>query len=243
MPACSREFPLDKVCSQLPNLNAIDVRYDLATSSHSPLESVPRALSVASNLVSLTLQDSNLTDNDVATMFDNGSCRNDTILNLNLSHNNITSTGLAVIVKAFLAPPESALCSLELMGNKIESEGGSVLGDSLAANESLLTLNLRLNNLGDLGGSALLDSLWKNATLRYLNLSGNNLASSSANSLVKMLESNDSLSLEAVIITSNPFSEEDEEAIKSCDRCFLDVRGGSSPERQEMFLGKSLMPF
>ncbi len=215
----------------------------MAASSHSPLECVPKALTAASNLVSLTLQDSNLTDNDVVTMFEDGGCANDTILDLNLSHNNITSIGLAVIVKTFLAAPESVLCSLELMGNKIDSKGGSILGKSLATNESLLTLNLRLNDLGDLGGSALLDCLWNNATLRHLNLSGNNLASSSANSLVKMLESNDCLSLEAVIITSNPFSEEDEEAIKSCDRCYLDVRGGSSPERQEMFLGKSLMPF
>jgi len=242
--ACSHDFPLGEVCAQLPNLNRLDVKYDLASSSHvSSLERLPRALNVSSNLVSLTLQDSFLTDNDVATMFDNGSCTNFTILNLNLAHNNISSTGLGVVVSHFLAPPTSVLCSLDMMGNKIDSQGGSLLGQALATNESLLSLNLRLNHLGDGGGSALLDCLANNVTLRYLNLSANELASLSANALVNMLESNDSLSLEAVIITSNPFSDEDEEAIKSCDRCFLDVRGGSSPGRQEMFLGKSIMPF
>ena len=241
--ACSRDFPLDEVCSQLPNLNRLDVKYDLASSiSRASLESVPRALHASTNLVSLTLQDAFLTDNDVATVFENGSCVNDTILNLNLAHNKITSTGLAVIVKKFLATPSSVLCSLDMMGNKIDSEGGSVLGKSLAENESLLSLNLRLNCLDDLGGSALLDCLLNNATLKYLNLSANNLASRSAIALVNMLEQNDSLSLEAVIITSNPFGEEDEEAIKSCDKCHVDVRGGSSPGRQEMFMGKSLMP-
>ena len=197
---------------------------------------------MSSNLVSLTLQDSFLTDEDVATMFEGGSA-NSTILNLSLAHNNITSTGLAVVVEKFLPTPASVLCSLDVMGNKICSDGGSVLGNKLAENESLLSLNLRLNYLDDIGGSALLDSLVSNTTLEYLNLSGNNLASRSANALVNVLESNDKLSLGAVIITSNPFSEEDEEAIKSCDRCYVDMRGGSSPGRQEMFLGESLMPY
>jgi len=129
-----------------------------------------------------------------------------------------------------------------MMGNRIDSEGSYVLGQALVANEALMNLNLRLNNLGDVGGSVLLECLAKNKTLRYLNLSANNLGSSSANTLVNLLESNNSLSLETVMITSNPFSDEDEEAIKSCKQCFLDVRGGSSPAQQEMFLGKRLMP-
>ncbi|KAL7498116.1 hypothetical protein ACHAWT_006027 [Skeletonema menzelii] len=241
--ACPRDFPLDDVCSQLLNLNRLDVKYDLASSiSRASLDSVPRALHVSSNLVSLTMQDAFLTDNDVATVFENGSCANDTILHLNLAHNKITSSGLAVVVKKFLATPSSVLCSLDMMGNKIDSEGGSVIGLGLAENESLLSLNLRLNCLDDLGGGALLDCLLTNATLKYLNVSANNLASRSANALVNVLERNDSLSLEAVIITSNPFNKKDVEAIKSCNKCHVDVRGGSSPGRQEMFLGESLMP-
>lgn len=240
-----RDFPLDEVCSQLPNLNRLDIKYNMATSSHDSLgERVPRALNVSNNLISLTLQESFLTDNDIRTMFGTaGSCTNNTILNLNLAHNNITSTGLADIVNHFIAPPTSVLCSLDMMGNRIDSEGGSVLGQALATNCSLLDLSLRLNNLGDGGGSALLECLKKNMTLRYMNLSANNLASCTAKTLVTLLESNNALALETVIITSNSFSDEDEEAISSCKQCFLDVRGGSSPARQEMFLGKSLMPF
>ena len=244
--ACSHDFPLDQVCSQLPNLNRLDIKYGVATSSHAHarLEAVPRALNVSTNVISLTLQDSSIDDNDVATLFGNNSCtNNNTILNLNLGHNNITSLGLGVIVNHFIAPPTSVLSSLDMMGNRIKSEGGSVLGQGLATNDSLLSLNLRLNSLGDDGGSALLKCIEDNATLRYLNMSANNLASRSANALVALLESNESLSLETIIITTNQFSDEDEEAIKACKQCFLDVRGGSSPVRQEMFLGKNLLPF
>jgi hypothetical protein len=58
------------------------------------------------------------------------------------------------------------LCSLDMMGNMIDSEGSYMLGQALVTNEALMNLNLRLNNLGDVGGSVLLECLAKNKTLR-----------------------------------------------------------------------------
>ena len=103
------------------------------------------------------------------------------------------------------------------MGNCIDNEGGSIIGKGLETNESVLEINLRLNNLGDEGGSSLFGSLHNNKTLRHVNLSGNSLGSHSAKALVTMFESNDSTALETVVITCNSFTDDDEEAIKSCD--------------------------
>ena len=193
-------------------------------------------------MVTLSLQDSFLNDDDVAIMFANDSgTANNTIINLNLAHNNITSTGLGVIAKHFIASPATVLCSLNLMGNRLDID--ATLTCALAENESLLSLNLRLNEIGDAGGQILVECLEKNDTLQYLNLAGNVLSSRTAKALVRLLESKESSSLVEVDITSNPFSDKDEELIKSCKQCYLDMRGGSSPGRQEMFLGKSLMPF
>lgn len=242
--SCAEDFPLDEVCSHFPNLNRIDIKYAVAISSKkSRVERMPRALHMARNLVSLTVQDSFLTDADVEVMFSNEDCTSlNTILHLNLRYNKITSIGLALIVKYFVSSSSSILASLDLMGNRIGGEGGSLLARDLTKNESLLTLNLRLNNIGDDFGSDLLNCLRSNTTLRSLNLSANNLGSRSANALVALFESNNSLSLETVTITSNAFTDEDEEAIKSCKQCFLDPRSGTSSLAFNS-IEKSLMPF
>jgi len=49
------------------------------------------------------------------------------------------------------------LCSLDMMGNRMDSEGSYMLGQALVTNEALMNLNLRLNNLGHVGGSVLLE--------------------------------------------------------------------------------------
>lgn len=247
--SCLPDFPIDEICSQLQNLNSIDIKYEYVSggSYTSRLERMPKALKVSTNLIRLTLQESFLNDIDIATMFDNDDetpCPS--ILNLNLRHNKITSVGLDVIVKHFIAPLTSVLTSLDLMGNCIDSEGGSIIGKGLETNESVLEVNLRLNNLGDEGGSYLFGSLHDNKTLRHLNLSGNSLGSHSAKALVTMFESNESTALETVVITCNSFTDDDEEAIKSCNNCktIFDVRSTSGgPTSSFDVLRDGVLPF
>ena len=249
--SCLPDFPIDEVCSQLPNLHSIDIKYEMPNYGGggggyaSRLERMPKALKVSINLVSLTLQESFLNDIDIATMFDNEEMPCPSILHLNLRHNKITSVGLDVIVKQFIALPTSVLTSLDLMGNRIDSEGGSIIGKGLETNESLLEINLRLNNLGDEGGSSLFGSLHNNRTLRHVNLSGNSLGSHSAKALVTMFESNDSTALETVVITCNSFTDDDEEAIKSCNNCktIFDVRSSGGPTSSFDILREGVLPF
>ncbi|KAL7536988.1 hypothetical protein ACHAXR_007523 [Thalassiosira sp. AJA248-18] len=221
-------FPIDVVCSNLPNLMNINLKH-----AFSLVTSIPKALAASPFLTTLILKESQISDDDLVLMLD-PLVDSSALLHLDLGHNKITSQGTKGIADRLIASSESILSCLDLSGNKISSEGASALGLALVTNESLLSLTLRLNNIGDEGGKDLFEGLVQNSTLRHLNLSANKLGSSSAMALLDVLTENKSedCALESIALTSNEFSEEELLRLSQNKTCYVDIRADTSEKNE-----------
>lgn len=264
---------LGKALYVLPNLMSLDLQYGNQISFSEPrkgtvfggmqvsdAKSLARALQSMNCLCSLSLTNSQI-DDDLVRLFVEKLNKSelseslnvrDTLIELDLSFNNITTEGLRLITQYFLADNTDGhgnadgntaiLATLKVTSNKIRSEGARTLGRILKTNKSLVTLDMRMNRLEDAGGQLLLDGLCHNSTLKNLNLSSNSLSSLSANALAKVLESahttsfsskkNDDCAneLESIDVSSNEFVEKDymmlASAIQNTSQLVsLDLRG------------------
>jgi hypothetical protein len=73
-----------------------------------------------------------------------------------------------------VGPPRS-LRSLSLRGNRISSDGASLIGQALSTNTTLKALTLYRNRIADRGAAAIFEALRLNRTLRSLNVGSNRL--------------------------------------------------------------------
>lgn len=213
------DFPVDAVCFNLPNLTKIELHYGTDCRGSTRFAGLAKAISSSPCLTSLVIKESQINDDDLGSIF--GDTTDSTILHLDLSHNKLTSKGMALIADKFLLLT-SVLSSLDLSGNSIDKKGGEVLGKCLVENESLLSLNLRLNKLGDEGGESLFQGLIENKTIRHVNTSANKLGSKSAAVLSQLLSS--SRDIESVILSSNAFSEDNLKVLLQYKSCSVDTR-------------------
>jgi len=110
-----------------------------------------------------------------------------TIVELDLSFNNISSVGAVVIANA-LASCESHLHVLNLWGNNLGDEGAESIACALETNSRLETMNLAENAVGNDGTEAIAKALEKNRMLKDLVLFGNKISSTGAASLCDCLE-------------------------------------------------------
>ena len=217
------DLPLDAICSALPNLSTLDVRYGStagegigynrlsAGMGPSDAATLGSALVASASLTSLLLRNGRLNDDAVRILTSclRGTAAPSLLAHLDVSHNKITTNGMRLLVQTFAeAPGGSALYSLDLSDNCIHAEGGRALGRLLRSNTVLTSLSVGLNRLEDAGGRMLLEGLMENSTLRQLNLSANALGSESAEVLAAVLERK-TTRLEAVDLSSNLLSEED----------------------------------
>jgi hypothetical protein len=207
------EFPLELLCAHLPNLSKLELKYSHKYEA-GRFQALGSAITSSPFLVSLMLKDTGIKDNDIASIFEN-QCN---LSHLDLSHNQITSQGVALLVNKFISP-SSLLNSLDLSGNKICQVGASTIGAALADNESLLSLNLGLNHIGDKGGVGLLQGIKQNRTLRHINISANKLGSESASAISHVVSLNGSL--ESIVLTSNAFSEDDLKELRRHKICII----------------------
>ncbi|CAF2751545.1 unnamed protein product [Rotaria sp. Silwood2] len=111
---------------------------------------------------------------------------------LNISHNNISDSGIRYLSSTINS---SVLKQLDLAENDISDEGAKYLAEMLETNTHLLGLLLSENQIGDDGVNMFANSLTHgNTSLEFLNLSANtDISDESIDSLVNMMEHNRSL--------------------------------------------------
>lgn len=189
---------LNKVCDLLTNLTKLEIQYgaiDLSMNYESKFfgmrledtDGLGKAISNMWCLTSLVLSGNRINDDIlrelVKTMRSNYL---NTLINLDLSHNKITTNGFRFLANKVL-DADSVLCYLNVADNRIHAEGGRCLGRLLRFNKSLTHLNIKLNRLEDVGGRMILDGLNENFSLKALDISSNGLGSESMKVLVSVL--------------------------------------------------------
>ena len=211
-------FPLEVVCSSLSNLQHINLKQVAGLR-----DSMPAAIVSSPYLTTLIITESQITD-DITTKLSEAQ----TLLHLDLGNNKITANGVQHICEKLLSSADACLTHLDLSGNPLESEGATLLGQTLSNNDSLISLSLRLCMIGDEGGAELFESLSRNTSLNHINLSANRLGSSSVETLLKVLESKkiEDCALESVVLASNMISDDDDlvHRLREYKECFIDVR-------------------
>ena len=221
-----QQLPLDFVCSNLLNLSSIILKQSTGLNGI-----LAKAIASSPNLVSLAVTESQITDDNIGLLVKSLSSLN-VLLHLDLSNNMITAKGAKFIADELIAPKKSILCSVDLSGNKLSSDGCAAIGQALVSNESLISLILRLNNIGDSGAMVLFESLRVNKTLEHLNLSANNLCS--ATFLLQVLKEKwgGCHPLDTIIMTSNSFNEDELIRLGEWKTPPIDARTRKSSEKK-----------
>eukprot|EP00611_Tribonema_gayanum_P024231 TRINITY_DN5305_c0_g1_i1.p1 TRINITY_DN5305_c0_g1~~TRINITY_DN5305_c0_g1_i1.p1 ORF type:complete len:1717 (+),score=288.75 TRINITY_DN5305_c0_g1_i1:516-5153(+) len=107
------------------------------------------------------------------------------IQELQLGHNNISSTGMTALSMACSA--ESTLTTLCLASNRIGLQGAEYLGSALKANTSMTHLDLSENALGDDGTEAVASSLHGHPAIAFLSLGSNSMHEDGAAAVARLL--------------------------------------------------------
>ncbi|XP_074478524.1 leucine-rich repeat-containing protein 34 isoform X1 [Sebastes fasciatus] len=117
---------------------------------------------------------------------------NKSVTGLDFRYNNITNEGVGHLVD-LLQEDTSALHSLDLMSNDIQTDGAEVLAKSLQCNSTLLSLSLSGNKIENRGAMHLASMLQVNNTLKHLELADCDLATQSVIAFAIVLKSNKTL--------------------------------------------------
>ncbi|XP_075308836.1 leucine-rich repeat-containing protein 34 [Odontesthes bonariensis] len=117
---------------------------------------------------------------------------NERVTGLDVRYNNICDEGAGHIA-GLLQAENSALRSLDLMFNDIQTDGAHVLANRMQHNDRLLSLRLSGNKIGNRGAMHLAHMLQVNNTLQELELADCDLATQSVIALSIVLKSNTAL--------------------------------------------------
>ncbi|KAI9098244.1 hypothetical protein DFS34DRAFT_620121 [Phlyctochytrium arcticum] len=150
--------------------------------------SLSNALKSSSNLTELTIQASQIND-DQCRLLASALLPNTTLKSLDISHNRIGDDGARGLAK-LLSNKVTTLTSLNLTNNKIARHGAKCLGAALTQNSALTHLALSMNFVTDAGGASLVQDLKQNTTLQRLQLSSNGLGIASVNAVCDLLKHN-----------------------------------------------------
>eukprot|EP00696_Hemimastix_kukwesjijk_P013826 gnl/Hemi2/27651_TR9140_c0_g1_i1.p1 gnl/Hemi2/27651_TR9140_c0_g1~~gnl/Hemi2/27651_TR9140_c0_g1_i1.p1 ORF type:complete len:420 (+),score=11.52 gnl/Hemi2/27651_TR9140_c0_g1_i1:62-1321(+) len=118
--------------------------------------------------------------------------KNNTLKNLDISHNCVTSLGAKSIGSILKRPGRSTspvtggyhnglllggagITHINLSHNRISDDGVSVIAEALAANKNLIRLDLSHNEIGNQGAKMLVEALAVNTCLEELDISQNNI--------------------------------------------------------------------
>lgn len=100
---------------------------------------------------------------------------NHTLLELNLSRNNILDDGATAIAQGLLDSDDTKLHTLDLSWNSLTNEGASSLAHVLREKSILRSLKLASNAIGDEGMNAIADALHSDFALKELDIVGNQM--------------------------------------------------------------------
>ena len=134
----------------------------------------------------LRLQKNKFTGKGAATLA-NALGNNTTLLELYLSKNSISDTGVHAIAQT-LAVNNCTLKVLDLYSNKITDEGVEYLSEMLKVNRTIMRLGLGDNQIGNQGVQVLAQTMIHfNSTLQWLSLSTNRLITDKSLPILKEL--------------------------------------------------------
>lgn len=216
---------LDKICDLLPNLTKLEPQYGAINLNMdynaevfgmrlSDVDGLSKVIRETRALTTLILSGNQIND-DMLRMLVKGIGENysSTIMNLDLSHNKISTNGFRLLANKILGP-DSVIRNLNVADNRIHAEGGRCLGRLLRSNKSLTHLNVNLNRFEDAGGRMLIDGIRDNTCITTLNMSSNSLGSQSAVALAAVFaESSIQSCLSYLDLSCNHFRENDIEIL------------------------------
>ena len=149
-----------------------------------------KAIQINTNIQKLDMSGNNISDDGVAIISDTLMI-NESLKVVVLGKNNITQQGAKSISEAIQVT--KTLQILDLSYNKISDDGTAAISDRLKINQSLQELNLSENKISDDGAAAISDSLKINVSLQELNLSKNKISDDGAAAISDSLKINASL--------------------------------------------------
>ena len=132
---------------------------------------------------------------------------NHTLLELNLSRNNIQDDGAKAIAQGLLDSSDTKLHTLDLSWNSLTNEGAFALAHVLREKSLLRSLKLASNAIGDDGVNAIADALHSDLALIELDIVGNQMRNPSG--LVQLI-CYGSYTLQHLAFSRNNMSEEQE---------------------------------
>ena len=165
-----------------------------------------------------TLQRLDLSNN---TLFDDGAVtinisdglkNNNTLLEINISHNNITNKGTKNITEAIQV--NKILKKLNLSHNILSDDGATLISSCLKCNISLLELNISHNGITDKGTKEVAEAIEINSTLQNIDISRNHISVEGLVYFMKAVKNN--CTLQVVNTTHNNVTRSGFRSIKRC---------------------------
>ena len=141
----------------------------------------------------ITLQKLNvsISDDDGAIAFSECLKTNTTLIELDVSWNNITCKGASVIAEAIQV--NTALQKLNISSNEISDDGAIAFSKCLKTNTTLIELNMSRNNITCKGASVIAEAIQVNTALQKLNISSNEISDDGAIAFSECLKTNTTL--------------------------------------------------
>jgi len=143
----------------------------------------------ARNLVTLNLSDNNITHEGLALILD--ALVNSTVTHLTISGNPLQEAGAQVLASFLKKTTKLQMLKADLV--QLGSSGLDRISSALRTNKSLKALHLAENNIDARGMVSFADALSDNTTLVHLDLHANNMESEGAMTLAKALKCNRTL--------------------------------------------------
>ncbi|OJW46631.1 MAG: hypothetical protein BGO67_04955 [Alphaproteobacteria bacterium 41-28] len=150
-----------------------------------------KALESNRTVKTLTLAECKINGIQAITLFEKGLPTNNSLENLDLSHNEITGTGIVSLSRVL--PRNTALVSLKLSQNPIGPDVGPQIGKALEGNHHLKKLELGQVGLDDIALGHIVKGLNQNSSLSDFDLSDNPLGNGGAINIKWVLHQNNTL--------------------------------------------------
>ena len=150
---------------------------------------ISEALKVNNSLEKLTIY--NILNDDKDMCFSECLKTNTTLIELDMSRNNITCKGASAIAEALKV--NRVLQKLNIISNDISDDGTVAFGECLKTNTTLIELDMSWNNITCKGASAIAEALKVNRVLQKLNIISNDISDDGAVAFGECLKTNTTL--------------------------------------------------
>ena len=171
-----------------------------------------------------TLQELNLSYNKItsegAKMIAEAINVNKILKKLDISHNSISDDGAAAISDGLKC--NISLQELNMSYNKITSEGAKMIGEAIKVNKTLKKLHINGNSISDDGAAAISDGLKCNISLQELDMSYNKITSEGAKMIGETIKVNKTL--QKLYIYINSISDDGTAAISDGLKCNISLQ-------------------